>query len=63
MDDFGGVDGDEIEDVVPVEAELLALDDLSDELFQGLLLEAVYFHEERTGAFADRLQFSEVIHC
>lgn len=63
MDDFGGIDGDKIEDVVPVEAELLALDDLSDELFQGFLLEAVYLHEKRAGAFADRLQFSEVIHC
>lgn len=60
---FGGVDGDEIEDIVPVEAELLALDDLSDELFQRFLLEAVYFHEERARAVADGLQFREVIHC
>lgn len=63
MGDFGGVEGDEVEDVVPVEAELLALDYLPDELLQWFLLEAVDFHEEGTRALADRLQLREVVHC
>ena len=57
-----GVDGDEVEDVVPVEAEQLALDDLSDELLQRLLLEAFHLDEEAARALADRLQLREVVH-
>lgn len=52
---LGGIDGDEIEDVVPVEAELLALNDLSNEFSQWLLLESFYFHEEGACALVNRV--------